>query len=451
MSRKKNVPPPLSDIDVNALGVSGVQPNEKVKKKRLSLKQSVLYSLGLCGLCFFITALFPSKPKPPAESVPTASALPTEVAAVATSATTDSTVAAALVMLTDVLGQQTATSAALAPISPTANASETALMMTGAAAYTQLAATWTQEAAVQAMTINQSLSATATITDTPPSVVISIPTTVPTQRFFPTALPVQGALETEYAQIAGITSVDMVSVQGGIAYAEITHQAGVSRKSMADQMLQKALQATADSGLVFSVIFTDRQTCEDYMFDLGTDDWRITPITCPASALAIFTPEQGLGVKIDPTTYYAGSGGANIRECTKTSCPILIKLAAGDALVTNYVVNGDAVETGNAVWYRYQSNGITGFVYSGVVSSVKPATVTTTTTGGGTSNGNQSGGSVPQSVPPAAVQQWSCGGDAYNCGDFSNRTDLMSYFSACPGDPSKLDGNNDGIPCESLR
>lgn len=27
---------------------------------------------------------------------------------------------------------------------------------------------------------------------------------------------------------------------------------------------------------------------------------------------------------------------------------------------------------------------------------------------------------------------------------------VMSYCLACPGDPSRLDGDKDGVPCESL-
>jgi hypothetical protein len=56
--------------------------------------------------------------------------------------------------------------------------------------------------------------------------------------------------------------------------------------------------------------------------------------------------------------------------------------------------------------------------------------------------------STPQSESPSA--QWNCSGDRYNCGDFSSCSSVMSYFRACPGDPSRLDGDNDGRPCESL-
>jgi len=41
-------------------------------------------------------------------------------------------------------------------------------------------------------------------------------------------------------------------------------------------------------------------------------------------------------------------------------------------------------------------------------------------------------------------------GDAYNCSSFATYAQAKAYFNAVPGDPSKLDSDNDGIPCESL-
>lgn len=45
--------------------------------------------------------------------------------------------------------------------------------------------------------------------------------------------------------------------------------------------------------------------------------------------------------------------------------------------------------------------------------------------------------------------QWNCSGNRYNCDDFSSCSAISSYWNSCPGDPSMLDGDNDGIPCES--
>jgi hypothetical protein len=66
---------------------------------------------------------------------------------------------------------------------------------------------------------------------------------------------------------------------------------------------------------------------------------------------------------------------------------------------------------------------------------------------------------VPTQAPPPTralvptqgpVSGWNCSGNIYDCGDFSSCADVMSYFNACPGDPSKLDGDNDGVPCENV-
>jgi micrococcal nuclease len=58
---------------------------------------------------------------------------------------------------------------------------------------------------------------------------------------------------------------------------------------------------------------------------------------------------------------------------------------------------------------------------------------------------------VPPPPPtPTAGRAWNCNGNLYNCDDFSSCAEVMSYWYACPGDPSRLDGDHDGRPCESL-
>ena len=51
---------------------------------------------------------------------------------------------------------------------------------------------------------------------------------------------------------------------------------------------------------------------------------------------------------------------------------------------------------------------------------------------------------------PTMGSTWNCSGNLYNCSAFSSCAQVMSYWSACPGDPSRLDGDHDGRPCESL-
>jgi micrococcal nuclease len=54
-------------------------------------------------------------------------------------------------------------------------------------------------------------------------------------------------------------------------------------------------------------------------------------------------------------------------------------------------------------------------------------------------------------VPTAASgPSWNRIGNIYNCSDFSSCAEVMSYWNACPGDPSHLDGDYDGRPCEAI-
>lgn len=56
-----------------------------------------------------------------------------------------------------------------------------------------------------------------------------------------------------------------------------------------------------------------------------------------------------------------------------------------------------------------------------------------------------------QIVAPAASKYYTGGRDRYNCGDFATYAEAYAAFKAnLPGDPNRLDRDNDGIPCESL-
>jgi hypothetical protein len=58
-------------------------------------------------------------------------------------------------------------------------------------------------------------------------------------------------------------------------------------------------------------------------------------------------------------------------------------------------------------------------------------------------------------IPPASVRGvCSCSGDTLNCSDFSSQSSAQTCYDFCKstgvGDIHVLDGNNDGIACESL-
>jgi micrococcal nuclease len=57
----------------------------------------------------------------------------------------------------------------------------------------------------------------------------------------------------------------------------------------------------------------------------------------------------------------------------------------------------------------------------------------------------------PPEPPPAVCE---CGGNIYNCGDFSTHAAAQQCYEFClaqgRGDVHRLDGDSDGVACESL-
>ncbi len=142
-----------------------------------------------------------------------------------------------------------------------------------------------------------------------------------------------------------------------------------------------------------------------------------------------------------PGAHYAARS-ANLRRCPETTCAVAGTVAAGTPLLVEGVVSGEAVTSGNARWYRVQHGGAAAYIYSGLVAQQRDAA---------SAPAQSAPVSPPQTQSAPVAHQWNCSGDRYNCRDFASRAELMSYFNACPGDPSRLDNNNDGVPCESLR
>lgn len=52
---------------------------------------------------------------------------------------------------------------------------------------------------------------------------------------------------------------------------------------------------------------------------------------------------------------------------------------------------------------------------------------------------------------PATSRLNTHGTDLYNCGDFATYAETLAVYKAyLPGDPNRLDKDDDGIPCETL-
>jgi len=50
----------------------------------------------------------------------------------------------------------------------------------------------------------------------------------------------------------------------------------------------------------------------------------------------------------------------------------------------------------------------------------------------------------------SANTEYNCESDTYNCGDFSTQAEAQEVFEYCGDDIHRLDGDGDGVACESL-
>jgi hypothetical protein len=206
---------------------------------------------------------------------------------------------------------------------------------------------------------------------------------------------------------------------------------------------------------------TNTLTPTDTLTPTNTNTPRVSPTstatqTLPSTTRPTQTPANtsrpaATAVQVTPRsaqTYYAISN-ANLRPCPRTvaSCAPEVALAPGDEITVTGTIQGEAV-SGNTTWYQVEYRNQTLYAHSSVLSPNRP--VAPAAPAAPANSGNDSGGNTVQSTVPPAAPGWNCNGDVYNCGDFSTCAEAMSYLSACPDDQSRLDANNDDVPCESL-
>lgn len=71
---------------------------------------------------------------------------------------------------------------------------------------------------------------------------------------------------------------------------------------------------------------------------------------------------------------------------------------------------------------------------------------------GGSTDTDSPDTDIPDTETPGTDIPEDCTSDIYNCGDFSSCSDAYNIFNKCypySGDIHMLDGNNDGIPCDT--
>lgn len=169
-------------------------------------------------------------------------------------------------------------------------------------------------------------------------------------------------------------------------------------------------------------------------------------ITVPTLTITNTLPPSSLQPGVTPVLAQAVyvTSTANLRECASRECTQVMQIEPGNALLVTGTIEGEAINTGNSVWYQIDYFGQTLFVYSDLVS-VSPPTQPPPT-------------SAPLVIvpptptaanfPPVSVPQGSgsCPSTSATCGQL---TCEQAYACLAAGN-GRLDRDGDGIPCESV-
>jgi len=168
-------------------------------------------------------------------------------------------------------------------------------------------------------------------------------------------------------------------------------------------------------------------------------------------------------------TRYVASSRVNVRVCASVECEVVTSLRYG----ASFEALAQQRDASSRIWYSFRSGGETVWIAGWLTSVTRPVSWPTAApnvqpTAAWATQPPPVWPTSPSVVQPPVIQptqpppvwptsppmapplQWNCLGDRYNCGDFSTCSQVMSYWNACSGDPSRLDGDNDGIPCEAL-
>lgn len=145
-------------------------------------------------------------------------------------------------------------------------------------------------------------------------------------------------------------------------------------------------------------------------------------------------------------TLYAKQRGVRVRSEPSTSAALVTSLARGTAVTVIREESGTRV-SGSTVWYYVSTGLYQGYIHSSLLTNVAPAAPPSSGSGNGSGPALQSTPAPlveqPVAPPPAGA---SCGG-ATKCGQMTSCEQARACLAAGNG---RLDGDNDGTPCESI-
>lgn len=136
------------------------------------------------------------------------------------------------------------------------------------------------------------------------------------------------------------------------------------------------------------------------------------------------------------------------RQCLETDCDAVTVYQSEELLLLG-IAEGELVE-GSVDWYFVESNNSRFFIHENSVTFRDATPIVPTVDWRqevqpvyyGDENTSRTNSSS------SSQTQYSCSGNQYDCSDFSTCDAVYDYFRSCSDDPSNLDGDNDGIPCE---
>ena len=173
-----------------------------------------------------------------------------------------------------------------------------------------------------------------------------------------------------------------------------------------------------------------------FIYLIGSNLSSQTASRTNATQTAIFATQSILHPDVtymSSQTYYV-SRSANVRSCPDTDCDIIGRLAMGQSINVDGVADG-VIVSGSPEWYHMRYQGKTAYVHSSLVSQTRPAQPTQPVSSIQSQPSNSGGSSGV-----------SCGG-ATTCGQMTSCAQAYACLRESNG---RLDGNNNGIPCESI-
>jgi hypothetical protein len=183
-----------------------------------------------------------------------------------------------------------------------------------------------------------------------------------------------GQLEQAYLAVSGITGLDPVYAVADDGRTTVTLRVyveqGYNTQAMAEILRFETLRVLNVSDVsVFLVTLSDGISRTDYLKNNFETEWRVTEV-------------ENEMLSVDSTQYYA-QGTVNVRACARTDCAVIMQLGNGQSLTIIGMINGEAVETGNLIWYVADLGGAArGYVYSGLMTLSPPPAATSAPSAG---------------------------------------------------------------------